>query len=174
MGRKFILTAFGKDRPGIVADTTELLFELGCNLEDSTMTLLGGEFTLILLLEGPDAPDIEEQINLALRRLERDKGLSAFLRAAEPSAAVPEPRALHTIYVEGEDQAGIVFKVSRYLADLGINIVDLKTTRRFMPQSGTAFYTMEIRVQIPKTVSLDVFDEGLAKVGAGLNVEITW
>ena len=43
-----------------------------------------------------------------------------------------------------------------------------------MPQSGTALYSMEINVQIPKTVSLDEFDEGLSKIGDELNVEITW
>ena len=49
MGHRFIMTAFGKDRPGIVADVTEMLYENGCNLEDTSMTLLAGEFTLILL-----------------------------------------------------------------------------------------------------------------------------
>ncbi|MDH3961719.1 MAG: amino acid-binding protein, partial [Desulfuromonadales bacterium] len=34
------MTAFGKDRPGIVADVTSVLYETGCNLEDSTMSML--------------------------------------------------------------------------------------------------------------------------------------
>ena len=38
MEQKFIMTAFSKDRPGIVADVTEVIYENGCNLEDSTMT----------------------------------------------------------------------------------------------------------------------------------------
>lgn len=174
MGEKYILTAFGKDRPGIVADVTEVLFEMGCNLEDSTMALLGGEFTLILIFEGPDGNDIHKKLEMDLRRLERDKGLSAFLRPAEPPAEKTVPMALHTIHVEGVDQAGIVYKVSRYLADLGVNIVDLKSRQRYMPQSGATFYTMEILVEVPKSVSLDAFDEGLSKVGEALNLEVTW
>ncbi|HSO20332.1 MAG TPA: ACT domain-containing protein [Desulfosarcina sp.] len=39
MAQRFIMTAFGKDRPGIVADVTEILFENGRNLEDTSMTL---------------------------------------------------------------------------------------------------------------------------------------
>lgn len=174
MGQKYILTAFGKDRPGIVADVTEVLFEMGCNLEDSTMTLLAGEFTLILIFEGPNGDAIEDDLGKALRRLERDKGLSAFMRPAEPPAEKKVAASPHTIRVEGLDQAGIVYKVSRYLAGLGINIVDLKSKRRFMPQSGAALYTMEIQVDIPKTVSLDAFDAGLSEVGDALNVDITW
>ena len=38
MQKKFIMTAFSKDRPGIVADVTEVIYENGCNLEDTTMT----------------------------------------------------------------------------------------------------------------------------------------
>ncbi len=34
MEQKFILTAFGKDRPGIVADIAEIIFEHQCNLEN--------------------------------------------------------------------------------------------------------------------------------------------
>ncbi|MEJ2698080.1 MAG: ACT domain-containing protein, partial [Desulfuromonadales bacterium] len=49
MEHRFIMTAFGEDRPGIVADVTRILYENGCNLEDSTMTLLADEFSLILL-----------------------------------------------------------------------------------------------------------------------------
>ena len=38
----FAVTIISKDRPGIVADTTEVLFRLGCNIEDSSCTMLGG------------------------------------------------------------------------------------------------------------------------------------
>ena len=49
MEEKFIMTAFCKDRPGIVADITETIYENGCNLEDSTMTSMLDEFAIILL-----------------------------------------------------------------------------------------------------------------------------
>ncbi len=177
MEQKFILTAFGKDRPGIVADVTELIYENGCNLEDTRMTLLAGEFTLIVLLSSldTDRTDLAERLKNACRRLEQEKGLSAFVREVGSMEGYEiGPHAPHTIRLEGMDQAGIVFKISRYLSSHGINIIDLKSKRQFMPQSGTALYSMEINVQIPKTVSLDEFDEGLSKIGDELNVEITW
>ena len=36
------ITVLGHDRPGIIAETTGVLADLGLNLEDSTMTLLRG------------------------------------------------------------------------------------------------------------------------------------
>ncbi|MBL0712493.1 MAG: hypothetical protein JJV98_02220 [Desulfosarcina sp.] len=177
MEKKYILTAFGKDRPGIVADVTELIYQNGCNLEDTTMTLLAGEFTLIVLLtslENNEA-DLAGRLKTACRRLEQEKGLSVFVREVESMEGYEVgPYAPHTIRLEGMDQAGIVFKISRYLSNLGINIIDLKSKRQYMPQSGAALYSMEIQVQIPKTLSLDEFDKGLNKIGEELNVEITW
>ena len=40
MSNRWIVTALGQDRPGIVAGVTEVLYKLGCNLEDSAMTRL--------------------------------------------------------------------------------------------------------------------------------------
>ena len=177
MEQKYIMTAFGKDRPGIVADVTQLIYENGCNLEDTTMTLLAGEFTLIVLLSSldNDITDLSERLQTACRRLEQEKGLSAFVREVESLEGYEVgPFSPHTIRLEGMDQAGIVYKISRYLSDHGVNIIDLKSKRQYMPQSGTALYSMEIHVQIPKTVSLDAFDKGLSKIGEELNVEITW
>ncbi len=59
MGNRYIMTAFGKDRVGIVADVTRLLYETDCNLEDTTMSMLADEFTLSLLFSSQQ-DDIEE------------------------------------------------------------------------------------------------------------------
>ena len=57
MKQWFALSAIGRDRPGIVADLAELIYECDCNLEDSSMTMLGGEFAVLLLLSS-QAQDI--------------------------------------------------------------------------------------------------------------------
>jgi glycine cleavage system transcriptional repressor len=41
-----VVTAVGVDRRGIVAALAGALTDLGCNLEDSTMSLLGGNFAV--------------------------------------------------------------------------------------------------------------------------------
>ena len=47
-----LLTAFGADRVGIVDDLTSLILEARCNVEESRMSVLGGEFAVILLFSG--------------------------------------------------------------------------------------------------------------------------
>ncbi|AQX36480.1 hypothetical protein B2D07_19980 [Desulfococcus multivorans] len=74
MEKRFIMTAFGTDRPGIVADVTEVIFETGCTLENTTMTRLADEFTLILLFTG-QGDELEQTLHMACRRLEREKNI---------------------------------------------------------------------------------------------------
>ena len=174
MGQRFIMTAFGKDRPGIAADVTEILYENGCNLEDTSMTLMAGEFTLILLFTAGSA-DVVDPLSRACRRLEQEKGISAFLRPLEPQETAKPSNGVKTrnLHVEGLDQAGIVYKVSRFLADHRINIVDLKSTVKASPESGTAMYVMDIRAQIPNDTAMDPLEKGLRAVADELNVDIT-
>ena len=172
MEEKFIMTAFCKDRPGIVADITETIYENGCNLEDSTMTSILDEFAIILLFSCK-GESLEEQLLKDCRRLERDKGITAFLR----SVAVKDKKSQKKFYtkainVDGVDQSGIVYKVSRFLADNNINIENLSSRRLISPETGTAIYSMEIKVQVPAEISLKLLEKGLSRVGEELNVEI--
>ena len=40
---RFAISIFGRDRPGIVAAVTRVLADAGCNLEDTSMTILRGK-----------------------------------------------------------------------------------------------------------------------------------
>lgn len=173
MDHRFIMTAFGKDRPGITADVTKLLFENGCNLEETTMTLLADEFTVILLFSSKDK-HVDDQLVMECRRLERDKGISAFVR---PLGQRQETKKAgftdHVLHVEGLDQTGIVYKISQFLSDNGLNIVDLKSVVEASPQSGTAMYIMDLHIQVPDGASLEEIEQGLSGVADDLHVDIS-
>jgi predicted amino acid-binding ACT domain protein len=49
MKNHYLLWATGQDHPGFVAEVTKLLFELHCNLEDSSMMRLGAEFAMFVI-----------------------------------------------------------------------------------------------------------------------------
>ncbi len=173
MQSRYIMTAFGKDRPGIVADVTQVLYENGCNLEDTTMSMLSDEFTINLLFSSNN-DNIEQSLLEKCRELEQQKDISAFIRPIkERRLANPKGFAICTLHVEGMDQAGIVYKISQFLADRSLNIVDLKSTVMVTPESGTALYMMDIHIQLPEAAAMQTIEEGLNIVAEGLNVEIT-
>ena len=173
MENKYIMTAFSKDRPGIVADITEVLFENGCNLEDSSMTGMLDEFVIILLFTG-QGDDLKDRLLRDCRRLEKEKGITAFIRLLEAKEKEkPIDFFTKTIKVQGIDQTGIVYKVTRFLANNNINIENLTSRRRTSPESGTAMYFMDIKVQVPEKISVEHLEKGLSQVGEELNLEIS-
>ena len=111
----FILSAVGPDRPGIVSDLSQLIFDCDANLKDSRITILGNEFAAILLCSG-DAPELERRLTEGARRLEWQNHLTVFVRPleGEPRPSVPAPGTrLFRVVAEGVDRAGIVARICR-------------------------------------------------------------
>ncbi|NOY13590.1 MAG: hypothetical protein GXP51_07910 [Deltaproteobacteria bacterium] len=172
MKNRYIMTAFGKDRTGIVADVTRLLFENDCNLEDTSMSMLADEFTLSLLFSSRQS-DIEARLAKECRRLELEKGISAFVRPLQAQLSKPQKGyKTCTLHIEGLDQAGIVYKTSQFLADHQLNIIQLNSTATASPQSGATIYRMDIRIQVPEEISLDRVEEELNSVADELHVDV--
>jgi len=173
MENKFILTAFGKNRTGIVADIAEVIFTNNCNLEDSNMSRLADEFTMILLFTGK-GDDCQEKLSRDCKRLEREKDIFVFIRPLDYHRRDTKSNKPYcSIQVEGIDQAGIVYKISKLLAGHNINIETLNSEKKFSPNTGTAIYLMELQTEIPETVSMEDFHEKLDNLANELNVDIS-
>lgn len=173
MSNRYIMTAFGKDRAGIVADVTRLLFENECNLEDTTMSMLADEFTLSLLFSSPQE-GIEQLLTKECRRLELDKGISAFIRPLQPLQSQEQKSyKTCTLHIEGLDQAGIVYKTSQFLADRQLSIIELESAASATPESGATIYSMTIHIQVPEGLPFDQLEEELSEVADDLMVDIS-
>lgn len=172
MPQRYIMTAFGTDRVGIVADVTRLLYENDCNLEDTRMSMLAAEFTLNLLFSCP-RPDILDLLAKDCRRLEVSKGISAFVRPLGPTQPKPQQQVtLCTLHIEGLDQAGIVYKTSQFLADHNLNILQLTSAAQASPQSGATIYAMDIQIQVPAEIAIEQIEAQLNQLANELHVDI--
>jgi len=174
MKRWFALSAIGRDRPGIVADLAELIYECDCNLEDSSMTILGSEFAVLLLLTG-QGEDVESRLSSACKRLEWEKRLTVFFRplGGEPiSYSVSHRARPFELTAVGVDKAGIVARVTRCLAAHAINVTQMSTASRPEPGTGTLIYSMKIRMDVPQDVEETGLRQELDAIADGLNIEI--
>jgi len=175
MKRWFALSAIGRDRPGIVADLAELIYECDCNLEDSSMTILGSEFAVLLLLTG-ESQDVETRLAAACKRLEWEKRLTVFFRPleGEPLAfGVAHHSRAFELQAVGVDKAGIVARIARCLAQHTVNITHMSTASRPEPGTGTPIYHMRIRMDVPQAVDEGVLRHELDGVAAALNIDLT-
>ncbi len=171
----FALSAIGRDRPGIVADLAELIYECDCNLEDSSMTILGSEFAVLLLLTG-EGPEIGERLAAACKRLEWEKRLTVFFRPLE-AEPIPYRASQHAarqvVQAVGVDKAGIVARLARCLADHRVNVAQMQTQSRREAESGTPIYTVRMVIDAPGGVDLEVLQERLEGVARDLCIDLT-
>lgn len=168
----FAIAAIGRDRPGIVADLSECVYSCGCNLEDASMTMLGGEFATLMLVSGT-GERLQERLYEATKRTEWERHLTIFLRGVDPPAPKSEEAASAALVAVGVDKAGIVAGVSRALADHGVLIADLRGEVTPVPQSGTPLYTLRARLRVPAGCPVDDLRERLERVGTSLGVDVT-
>jgi glycine cleavage system transcriptional repressor len=176
MKRWFALSAIGRDRPGIVADLAELIYECDCNLEDSSMTILGSEFAVLLLLTG-EGEKVEERLSAACKRVEWEKRLTVFFRPldGEPLPYAARARARrYGLQAVGVDRAGIVAKLARCLADHRVNIAEMSTQSRPEPESGTPIYTVRMQLDVPSEVDAAALERRLQAIGEELQIEVTF
>lgn len=171
MVRRWILTALGKDRPGIVARVTKILYDLGCNLEDSAMTRLGGEFAIMLVFSAKGSLP-RERLEWACRPLIQSLKLTVHLKGLTRAEQVPRrmgPSYLITVY--GADKPGIVFRVSNLLAGRGVNITDVSTHRT--SRKDTPLYLMLLEVQLPRRLAVARLERQLHQLAKRLGVEVS-
>lgn len=120
----YMLTLVGRDRPGIVAHLSAALYDGGCNLGEATMMRLGGNFTIMMMVE------FEGNITALKHLVEpvaESMGLHLHLDRIEAKLHEHmEPDVRISVY--GADRAGIVARITGALAEAGLHILDMDTT----------------------------------------------
>jgi glycine cleavage system transcriptional repressor len=176
LSQSVVLTAVGRDRVGIVARVAEVFFELGCNLLDSSMTLLRGEFAIILMIS---VPDEQTRQDLAKRvcDLEQELGMNFHLRqlhADEMNDAEAEGNP-HIISVYGADKPGIVSGITRELASLGVNITDVQTKYAGAHRTSASkpVFMMVLEVDVPQSLQTLELESKLRQSCGSLGMDIT-
>lgn len=158
------VTAVGADRPGIIARVTGVLLEHGGNLEDSSMTILGGQFAIALLVRTATAA---QELERALAAATADLGLLVSVReVGEGSDSAPPS---HVVSVYGADRPGIVHGVAEVLAAHQINVTDLATR---VLSGESPVYAMQLEVSLPDGVSEQTLSDALRERVAEVEVTV--
>jgi len=135
----YMLTLVGKDRRGIVSHIAAALFDCGCNLGDTTMARLGGNFTIMMMVNfAGSGQDLMNHIKTVAESLDLDVHVDA-IDAELHHHLVPDV----SINVYGADRAGIVAQVTTALSRAGLNILDLESDVAGTEQDPLYIMTIE-------------------------------
>ncbi len=170
MTREFAVSTVGADRPGIVAAVTGVLFGMGCNLKDCSMTVLSRHFAMVMEVEGPDdlAP---EALEAELARSEGCADLSVDVRRAGERAPVVVDGDRYIVSVYGSDHPGILHRISTVLADNSVNITDVDT--RVIGENAESVYAMLLEVILSRSVDPAQLGGALRATAAEVGVDVS-
>jgi glycine cleavage system transcriptional repressor len=169
---KAVISILGKDRPGIVAAVSKILFENRCNIEDVNQTILQTEFAGIFIATLPKSlslGELERRLKHGLKDLGLHVLVKPFERPETPSSAQEsEPFVVTTI---GSDQLGLVAGITEVMADFGVNITNLRALFR---GGDDPFQNMMIyEIDIPVEIDYRIFSRALKERAIALKLDLS-
>ena len=170
MKEHILVTAVGEDRPGIVSHLAEVITRHGANLEDSRMTVLGGEFAAIALVTVTE--NKLPQLLKDLEQLTKDKIHVTTRKTKAPNGEQYKNHSAFQISLTGADHEGIVHKISSYLKNHHINIQSMETELVPAPETGTPLFCMNAIVIVPDSMDSKKLNADLDAIAQEEAVEI--
>jgi glycine cleavage system transcriptional repressor len=145
-----VISTIGRDRPGIVNELSQAVLDLNLNIEDSRMTVLGGEFAVLMSVVG-DAASLE-RLDARLQELCAASGLAHLFRTTEERS--PAHALAYQVQVVAMDHPGIVARIAGFFSTRQINIRDLHTETERAAHTGTPIFNLVMTVEVPAGVKV--------------------
>ena len=149
MSKYGMLFVQGKDRPGIIQIITKSLFDAGANLEDISMTLLEGQFAMMLSFKiDPVLWGKLYQKTLAARKTPWNLNVD-LISISRKTTQKKLPSESVRVTAIGQDRAGIVHQLSSGLAKIHANITSLDS-RLLHRSKGKNLYSLSLEAKLSK------------------------
>lgn len=164
----YVLNVMSDDHPGIVAAVSNAVESLGGNIDCCSQTVLGGYFTLIMIVSLPEPIQPDDLAERVRHAESLGSQYQVVARACLPSESFlpKEESEIFVITAFGRDQPGIVRRFSQYLAGKDINIVDLYGDRR-----GEDFVLVG-QLDVPKRWDIRMLQADLEQMGDELGFTV--
>ena len=170
MEQLIVISALGSDRPGIVESLSRAVLEHNGNILDSRMTVLGGEFAVLMLVSGSDAT--LDQLETDRDKLAGELDLLITLKRTRPRDL--QARALpYGVEVVAMDNPGIVHEIANFFSRRSINIDDLHTGTYAAPHTGTRMFSLHLVLSMNAEQSVAELREAFLDFCEARNLDAT-
>jgi len=167
MNQLYVISAVGKDKPGLVYSVSNALSELGINIVDVDARSVRGHFSLFVVIDLSTSEHGFEKMYTRLKPLESNFNLGLNIEPYEAGRRKTD-KQLKVLTVMGQDRPGIVAGVSGILAEIDINIETIRMIAR------GDYIAMELTVDASEVPDLSAARQTLYKFSeeTGLDVSL--
>ncbi len=170
---QLVISAIGSDRPGIVNALSQLIVQNNGNIDDSRMTVLGGEFAIILLISASlnELKTIEQVLKQQANYLELNIITKQTDGDALPHSVSVEKKIPYIVEVLAMDNPGIVYQLADFFSSREINIQSLQTDRYPAPHTGTQMFAIEMIITVPQSIIINDLREDFLNLCDDMNLD---
>lgn len=166
------ITVVGRDRPGIVANVSRILYRHRSSIEELSQTVIRGQFAMILIASLAEGAWVQA-LKSEFKNLSRDLDLDIDLRQLKPDELIPYEAGgtdPFIITARGKDRPGLVYGITELLAERGINITNLGAQAARLGQETE--YIQVFEVDIPRGSDYRLLQEKLRQRGQEMGVSV--
>ena len=170
MQEYLVISAIGEDKPGIINGLSQAASECGCNILDTRMTVLGGEFALIMMISG-QLEEIAAAESL-IPQVADGFGLTTILKRTHPRQP-SDASCPYFISVVSLDHPGIVREIAGFFSERQINIEEMETGTYAAAHTGSPMFSLELAIRVPASVAIAPLKEAFIAFCDERNLDAT-
>jgi glycine cleavage system transcriptional repressor len=144
-----------------------MVLDLNLNIEDSRMTVLGGEFAVLMSVAGEESALKTLENNLA--ELAENSGLAYLYR--KTSGRTQIATSVYQVTVEAIDHPGIVHSIASFFSERSINIRELETETQPAAHTGAPVFNVSMEVEVPAATNASELCEAFAQFCEAQNLD---
>jgi len=163
-----VISALGKDHPGIINKLSRAVLDADCNILDTRMAVLSGAFAILMSVEAPW--DKLARLEGQLPELEKELDLTVIAQRTTP-AEISSRCLPYGVDAVALDQPGIVHNLTAFFAERGINIEDMTTSSYAAAHTGTPMFAVRMSIGIPANVHIAALREEFMDFCDGMNLD---
>jgi len=134
------------------------------------MTVLGGEFAILLLVSGEQSA--LEQLQAKATDIEQALQMRLLIKPTTESAPAPAVNSIpYSVEVAAIDHPGIVSNISRFFSSRNINIVNLQTERYAAPHTGSPMFALHMTIGLSADTNIAQLRDAFTEVCDELNLD---
>lgn len=166
-----LISVHCKDHPGLIAEITGRLFDLGINLGDTSFAVLNdnAELTMVARLPlGVSVGDVDKELK-SLSQLKDAKLSVTPFQYNEVRAE--QAHVTHRVEITGDDSPGLIARLSEALPKFNANIVRLNSES--VPSDSGARFLLSMAISVPPAKAATCMAT-VANTASQLNLKCHW